>query len=110
MLIVVAFAALIALALAYLAYLRPYLERAGIVRELPGGSVFARLRGYVRDSITIAWGYLMQLVGLAIESASLIDREQVRQTLVDLGLGEWFGVALVAIGVLTVLARLRSVR
>lgn len=112
MTILIAFVALLVLLLLYVGAIRPYLERKGWVKPLPGfdATFPERLRTHVRSSLTIVWGHFLQLFGSAIELSLVVDKEQVREALAGVGLGEWFGVALFVIGTLTVLARARTAR
>jgi hypothetical protein len=112
MTILIAFAALLALAFAYIGAIRPYLERKGLVKPLPNldEAFLGRLCAHVRSSLTVAWGYVLQILGSAIELSMVVDKEQVREALAGVGLGEWFGVALFVIGSLTIIARMRTAR
>lgn len=112
MTILITFGALLGLALLYVGTIRPYLERIGWVRPLPSFAVtfWDRLHAHVRSSLTIAWGYALQIFGSAIELSLAVDKEQVREALAGVGLGEWFGVALFVIGTLTIFARIRTAR
>lgn len=105
--IAIAFAIIVAAALAYIRLVRPILEKMGWVKPIDG-SIFERIWTHARGSLTILWGYLLQFGGIAIEGAALIDKEQVREALAGVGLGEWFGAALFVIGLLTVMARIRT--
>lgn len=114
--VTIIFLVLLFLLVIYIVHVRPYLERRGYVRLLPENiqSARDRLCASVRSSITILWGKLLLLAGAAweitLQIANALNDPDLKAQLLGLGLGEWFGIALAAIGVITILARMRTAR
>jgi hypothetical protein len=104
----------IAAALAWALFVRPLFERIGWLRPLPCDLDDWRNRvvAWVRSSATVALGKLQVWFGCVLEIAlRLSDALAVpglKEQLESVGLGRSFAVAMIIVGVLTVLARTRK--
>lgn len=106
----------IALALVYVLWLRPVLEKIGIVRPLPDdvSGVRNRLSAYIGQSWTIAWQWIVGAVGtaftLVLSFAETIGqpelKAQIAQVFKDHPQGVTLGFIIVAL--ITGMARMRS--
>jgi hypothetical protein len=77
--------------------------------------MFAMLKAFCLNSLTIAWGYLLALVGLMLQfidaaGGSLGDPEFKDQIAAAIGDPAWSGRVLLVISIVTLAARLRSLR
>ncbi|SRR5579885_1459866 len=116
MIVLLAFAALVGAALVYVLFLRPALERRGLVRPLPSGvtSWRDRIADAVRNSATIAWGWLCVLFGAAWgfveQAADVLGDPEIKAQITALIPPQWLWAAMIGFGVVTILARLRTAR
>jgi hypothetical protein len=116
MMVVLVFLALLVLALCYVIYARPCLERRQWVRPLPGAaeSLRNRLRVAVRGSLTMVWAWLVGFFGTAMLlidwlAGMTADPEIKAQVLVLLPPGA-VPYVIIAIAIVTGLARMRTAR
>jgi len=77
--------------------------------------MFAKIKAFCLHSLTIAWGYLLALVGGAMSvvdnmADALGDPNLKDQISVAIGDAKTTGRILLAISVVTILARLRSLK
>lgn len=115
MIILITFAALVGAALIHVLFLRPALERRGLVRALPPevATWRDRIAAAVCRSATIAWGWLCVFFGaawgLVQQAADALGDPEVKTQVMALIPPEWAWLAVIAFGVVTILARLRTV-
>ncbi|MBX6329374.1 MAG: hypothetical protein IRY89_12450 [Pseudolabrys sp.] len=115
MIVLLTFAALVGAALLYVLFLRPALERRGLVRALP--PEVATWRDRIADAVcrsaTIAWGCLCVFFGtawgLVQQAADVLGDPEVKTQVMALIPPEWVWLAVVAFGVVTIVARLRTI-
>jgi hypothetical protein len=105
----------IAVALLWVLYGRPVFERMGWFNPLPDEALEGwrdRLAAWVRNSATVALGKLQVWFGVVLELAlqlgDVLNVPGLREQLEFVGLGRAFAIALVVVGVLTILARTRK--
>jgi hypothetical protein len=77
--------------------------------------MFAKLKAFCLNSLTVAWGYLLALLGLMLQLVDaagdvLGDPAIKDQISVAVGDPAWAGRVLLAISIITLAARLRSIR
>jgi len=104
----------LACALAWVLYGRPVFERMGWLMPLsPGfGAWRDRIAAWVRHSATVALGKLQMWFGFVLEFAlqlgDALNVPGLREQLEAAGLGRGFAIALIVVGILTILARTRK--
>jgi hypothetical protein len=76
------------------------------------GSVYARALAAAQGSATVLWSYVVALGGVALQAAGqgaeIFELPEVREAIAAWLAPEWAGAVLLLIGVITVLARLRT--
>lgn len=77
--------------------------------------MFAKVKALCLNSVTIAWGYLLALLGVllqVVDAASDVLGDPAIKDEVAAAVGDptWSGRALLAISIVTLAARLRSIR
>ncbi len=77
--------------------------------------MFAKAKTLCLNSLTVAWGYLLALVGLtlqAVDAAGDVLGDPAIKEQVSAAIGDpaWSGRVLLAISIVTLAARLRSIR
>ena len=77
--------------------------------------MFAKLKTLCLSSLTIAWGYLLALVGVILQlvdaAGDVLGDPAIRdQVSAAIGDPTWAGRALLIISIVTLAARLRSIR
>ncbi|HET9904976.1 MAG TPA: hypothetical protein VFQ27_14870 [Xanthobacteraceae bacterium] len=116
MIVLLTFAALVGAALIYVLFLRPALERCGLVRRLPDkvATWRDRIADAVRHSATIAWGWLCVFFGtawgLVQQAADVLGDPEIKTQVMALIPPEWVWLVVIAFGVVTIVARLRTAR
>jgi hypothetical protein len=116
MIVLITFAGLVGAALVYVLFLRPALERRGLVRPLPSDltSWRDRIADAVRNSATIAWGWLCVFFGaawgLVQQAVDVLGDPEIKAQITTLVPPQWLWVAVIGFGVVTILARLRTAR
>ena len=78
------------------------------------GSVWERLIAAAKNSATVLWQYVViaggTLLGWSVQLADALNMPEVRSAIQDNLRPEYVGVALVGIAIITVIARLRTLR
>jgi hypothetical protein len=116
MIVFLVFSILVLLALVYVIYVRPFLERRGLVRQLPGAARTARdrLRVAVRGSLTMVVMWLTGLLGAAMLAldglAVLLADPEIKAQVTAVLPPEAVPWVIIAFAVLGGLARLRTAR
>jgi len=101
-------------ALAWVLFGRPVFERLGWMQPLPHdvGEWRDRVAAWVRNSATVALGKLQLWFGavleLALQLGDVLNVPGLKEQLESVGLGRGFAIALIAVGILTILARTRK--
>jgi|SRR5579884_790379 len=114
MIVLLAFAALVGAALAHVLFLRPALERRGLVRPLPPevATWRDRIAAAVSHSATIAWGWLCIFFGsawgLVQQAADALGDPEIKTQVMALIPPEWAWLAVIGFGIVTIIARLRT--
>jgi hypothetical protein len=102
------------LTVAWVLFGRPVFERMGWLKPLPHdvGEWRDRISAWVRHSATVALGKLQVWFGamleLALQLGDVMNVPGLREQLDSAGLGRGFAVALIVVGILTILARTRK--
>jgi len=116
MIVLITFAGLVGAALVYVLFLRPALERHGLVRPLPSDltSWRDRIADAVRNSAPIAWGWLCVFFGaawgLVQQAVDVLGDPKIKAQITTLIPPQWLWIAVIGFGVVTILARLRTAR
>ena len=103
----------VAFAIAWVLFGRPVFERMGWLQPLPCdlGDWRNRVAAWVRNSTTVALGKLQVWFGavleLALQLGDVLAVPGLREQLESVGLGRGFAIALIIVGILTILARTR---
>lgn len=77
--------------------------------------MFSKVKAFCLNSMTVAWGYCLALAGLVLQlvdaAGDALDDQAIKdQVSAAIGDPTWAGRVLLAISVVTVAARLRSIR
>lgn len=71
-----------------------------------------RIRAWCRNSLTIFWGYVQFVIGIIIAAlpflADVLATPEVKAQILEWTPNHWDGIALMAIAVLTIAARYRT--
>lgn len=108
--------ALLAVIASYVLYVRPRLEDAGIVCDLPDlySGWRDRVHAFLRGSLTIAWGWLVTLASSAMAfvyfAGELTGDETLKQQVLGVVPPEHLPKVGLCIGVITILSRMRTAR
>ena len=77
--------------------------------------MFTKLKAFCLNSLTVAWGYLLALLGLMlqlVDAAGDVLGDPAIKDQVSVAVGDpvWAGRVLLAISIVTLATRLRSIR
>lgn len=113
--VLITFATLLGLVIFYIVHVRPYLERNGYVRAFPLVSTARdRLCIFVRHSVTILWGWVKVLggaaIGIVVSVADFLGDPSVQANLREVFTPKTVAIGLIAIGALTIFARMRTAK
>jgi hypothetical protein len=79
------------------------------------GSMLAKVKAFCLNSLTIAWGYTLALLGVVLQFIDSVgdilnDPGLKDQVFAAIGDPVWAGRVLLAISIVTLVARLRTIR
>ena len=103
------FVVIAALLAAWIFLGRPVAERLGMLEPLSDTSARGRLVLFFRSSATMAWAWLVQICGAVIAVALMLFQDpELKAQIATFVKPEYMAAALVAIGFITAITRMRT--